>query len=257
MAKKHLGQNFLKSIKHINLVVSSAKVSSFDTVLEIGPGKGALTKKLLDTGAKVFAIEKDKDLIPFLSQKFEEEIKSGQFILLEDDALTFDLSVLPPNYKFVANIPFYITGAILERFLEAKNQPSAMSLIVQKEVAERIVVKDGKQSILSVSVSVFGSPKYVSKISARYFSPAPKVDSAILLIDEIKNPFKNAAEKDKFFKIVKTGFAGKRKTLFKNLLNLGISREKLEEIFAKLNLDLKIRAEKLSIKDWLDLMAGI
>lgn len=256
-AKKHLGQNFLKSVKHISDVVLSADVSPDDIVLEIGPGKGALTEFLVKKAKKVIAIEKDEDLISYLNEKFKQEIESEKLVILNEDVLTFDLNNLPKEYKLVANIPFYITGAILEKFLESENQPKCLSLIVQKEVAERVVVRDGKQSILSISVAVFGQAKFVEKIPKRYFSPEPKVDSAILLIDEIKNPFKNKEEVSLFFKVLKAGFSQKRKTLIKNLSGLGINREVLKDKFKELGLDQNIRAEKLSLSDWFLLLKSI
>ena len=255
-AKKHLGQNFLKSGKALTDIILAAKISDKDTVVEIGPGKGALTRKVLDHAGKVIAIEKDKDLFPNLQEVFQEEIKNKKLILLEDDVLNFDISKLPKKYKVVANIPFYITGAILEKFLESKNQPTTMALIVQKEVAERIVARDGKESILSMSVRVFGEPKFVSKIPARYFSPEPKVDSAIILIENIKNNLKTQ-EKDKFFKFVKSGFSQKRKTCIKNLGNLGYKKEDLEKVFESVGLSNTIRAEKLTLSDWLKIIRSI
>lgn len=258
MAKKHLGQNFLKSNKALADIISSAEISEKDVVLEVGPGKGALTEKLLEKAGKVIAIEKDRELIPFLEEKFAEEIKNKKLILKEGDILTYDLSKIPKSYKVVANIPFYITGAIIECFLESLNQPSKMALIIQKEVAERIVVRDGKESILSMSVKVFGEPKYISKIPARYFSPEPKVDSAILLIDKIQKPFGGKkVKKEKFFKLVKAGFSQKRKTLLKNLANNGFDKEKLESILIKLGHKIDVRAEKLAFKDWEVLVAEI
>lgn len=255
-AKKHLGQNFLKSGKALRDIILAAKISDKDVVVEIGPGKGALTTKVLESAGKVIAIEKDRDLIPGLAEIFQEDIKNKKLVLLEDDILTFDLSKLPKKYKVVANIPFYITGAILEKFLESDYQPECMALIVQKEVAERVVARDGKESILSMSVRVFGDPKFVGKIPARYFSPEPKVDSAILLIENIKNRLKNK-EKDEFFKFVKAGFSQKRKTLLKNLTGLGFKRELLEEKFKELGIDPTIRAEKLTLEAWLSLIRSI
>lgn len=255
-AKKYLGQNFLKSGKALRDIILAAKISEKDTVVEIGPGKGALTSKVLESAGKVIAIEKDRDLIPGLNETFQEDIKNKKFVLLEDDILTFDLSKLPKKYKVVANIPFYITGAILEKFLESDHQPECMALIVQKEVAERVVARDGKESILSMSVRVFGEPKFIGKIPARYFSPEPKVDSAIILIENIKNMLKNK-EKDEFFKFVKAGFSQKRKTLLKNLTGLGIKRELLEEKFKELNIDPTIRAEKLSLQTWLSIIKSL
>lgn len=256
MPKKHLGQNFLKSIKHINEVIIASKIEESDYVLEIGPGKGALTKKLLEKAKMVIAIEKDRDLIPFLEEKFHDDLQDGKLKIEEADVLDFELAKLPKKYKLVANIPFYITGAIIEKFLESKNQPSLMTLIVQKEVADRIVARDEKESILSLSVKVFGEPKYIGKIPARYFSPPPKVDSAIISIEKIKTKLSDE-DLSKFFKLVKAGFSQKRKTLIKNLSNTGISKDILRDNLLNMGLDENIRAEDLKIKDWISLISLI
>src|SRR3989344_6973903 len=158
-AKKSLGQHFLKSERALAKIVEAGEVSAQDTILEIGPGQGALTEKLLTTGAKVLAVEKDTYLYKFLKQKFEQEINSGQLNLIHDDILKLDPSyyLLPtPYYKLIANIPYNITGAILEKFLSSDNQPERMVLLVQKEVADRICghsvsTWQNKESILSIS----------------------------------------------------------------------------------------------------------
>lgn len=253
-AKKHLGQNFLKSKTALSKIAGSAELSEKDLVLEIGPGKGALTEKLLESGARVLAIEKDRDLIPFLEEKFQKEILNKKLEIIEDDILKFEPEkhgLVGGKYKLVANIPYYITGAIFEKFLDGEQKPSVITLVVQKEVAERACSKDGKESILSISVKVYGYPKLVAKIPARYFSPEPKVDSAILCVKNIKNPFKNNAEKEKFFKILKAGFSSKRKVLKNNLQKAGFSKEKLEKTLHELSLSSQIRAEKVTLSDWL------
>jgi 16S rRNA (adenine1518-N6/adenine1519-N6)-dimethyltransferase len=249
VAKKSLGQNFLKSAKALNDIVSAPDISPTDTVLEIGPGKGALTEKLLETGAKVVAVEYDADLIPILSEKFAPHITQGSLVLVREDIIEFDPSAYrlkPGAYKLVGNIPYYITGAIIRKFLESDYQPSSMTLLVQKEVAERIVARDGKASILSVSVQAYGEPHYVGKVSARYFTPEPKVDSAIIFIDQIsKKNFKDVSEEN-FFQVVKLAFGQKRKTIMKNLSeNLG-NKDDLLTIFSKLGISDKARAEDLS-----------
>ena len=242
--KKSLGQNFLKSKKAIGDMVRAAGVSRGDTVLEIGPGKGILTESLLEAGAKVVAVETDRELIPFLQEKFAEYLESKQLEIIEADILEFDVNL--KQYKLVANIPYYITGAIIRKFLESDFQPTSMTLLVQKEVAERIVARDGKESILSISVKAYGEPSIISKVSKRYFTPEPKVDSAIIHIAHIsKDNFKKVTEKA-FFKVVKAGFAQKRKTLGKNLSQIG----------AKLPnwLPEKVRAEDIKLSDWFSIV---
>lgn len=250
-AKKSLGQNFLNSDGALSGIIEAGKVKRGDTVLEIGPGKGALTKKLLETGAKVFAIEKDDRLIPVLEELFAKEIKSGKFTLIHGDVLEFnptEYKLKEGNYKLVANIPYYITGELIRNFLSELPQPELMVILVQKEVAERIVSKDGKESILSISVKVYGEPKYIQTVKAGSFFPSPKVDSAILLIDNIsKKNFTDTSEQ-KFFEILRAGFAHKRKTLSSNL-KAYISKEQL----ASLGINEKERAEKLSLEQWLEI----
>lgn len=254
-AKKSLGQNFLKSKKILEAVVRAGKLSREDTVLEIGPGKGALTEKLLESAGKVVAVETDYELYEFLKTKFETEIKSGKLILIREDILACDMSRLnldTGKYKIVANIPYNITGAILKKFLSSPNQPESMVLMVQREVAQRIMGRD-KESILSISVKAYGTPKIIAKVPARFFSPKPKVDSAIIKISGIsrENFIKGGVNEEKFFEIVRAGFAHKRKKLQSNLKNLlspyqGEPLVWLEEIGNK-------RAEDLSPKNWFEL----
>jgi 16S rRNA (adenine1518-N6/adenine1519-N6)-dimethyltransferase len=243
--KKSLGQNFLKSPAVVRTMAEAAGVSKGDTVLEIGPGKGVLTKELLALGAKVIAIEKDTELLPVLTDTFANELQSEQFTLINQDITTLDLSILPQKYKIVANIPYYITGEIIRTFLESSHQPTSMTLLVQKEVAQRIVARDEKGSILSMSVKAYGEPTYIQKVPAMLFNPAPKVDSAILHIANISKDFftqYKITEKD-FFSVVKKGFSQKRKKLTNNL---NISAETLLKITPNPN----TRAENLTLKEW-------
>ena len=196
-AKKHLGQHFLTSEKALRQMVAAGNVTAGDTVLEIGPGKGALTKYLLMAGCVVIAVEMDIDMLAILEQEFADEIATKKLILVHGDILdtaiqNMFVSHLPrttseTNYKLVANIPYYITGEIMRTFLQTAAdlpQPKSMTLLVQKEVAER-VARSEKESILSLSVKVYGEPKYISTVPAGAFSPPPKVDSAILHIAHI------------------------------------------------------------------------
>jgi 16S rRNA (adenine1518-N6/adenine1519-N6)-dimethyltransferase len=158
--KKSLGQNFLRSQKTVEEIVRTSNIQNDDLVLEIGPGEGVLTLELLKNGAEVIVIEKDDRLIPELTLKFKEEVENGKLKIIHDDALNVEISeIINKKYKIVANIPYYITGQLLRKFLSAKQKPELITVLVQKEVAERIVAKDGKESILSLAVKIFGTPK--------------------------------------------------------------------------------------------------
>lgn len=246
-AKKSLGQNFLKSALALHKIVEAGELTTGDTVLEIGPGKGALTEQLLANSLQVIAIEKDRELVEFLQNKFANEIKNKKLILIEGDCLTLDpksYQLQANTYKLIANIPYNITGAILKKFLTEKNQPERMVLMIQHEVAKRIVAGDHKESILSISVKAYGEPKMIMKVPARYFSPAPKVDSAVIAIKNIsRKNFENMKIENNFWEIVKTGFAHKRKQLAGNLK--GVVKDEILKSFDKK------RAEDLSLDDWL------
>lgn len=245
-AKKQFGQNFLTRDHFAIVMADAAMVSAQDTIIEIGPGKGVLTKILLERAKQVTAVEKDRDLIPVLQEKFKNEIQNKKLELNEIDAREF---ISKGKYKVVANIPYYITGEIIRQFLESKDQPQSLTLMVQKEVAERILARDGKESLLSLSVKAYGTPGIIAKVPAGNFSPAPKVDSAILHIAHISKEFFKDMNEKKFFEILHAGFAHKRKLLIRNLSQL-FPREKIEKIFSKTSLDIKTRAEDISLGDW-------
>ena len=247
-AKKSLGQNFLKSQKVLNKIIETGNLSPSDVVLEIGPGKGALTGRLLESGARVIAVEKDSRATEFLKEKFANEISEEKLELLQEDILEFDPNQLPVGYKLIANIPYYITGEIIEKFLSAKNKPSIIILLVQKEVALRIIARDKKESILSNSVKIFGNPKHIITAKKKDFSPSPKVDSAVILIEEIsnKNFEENKINEKDFFNILKTGFKHKRKRVIKNIANI-ISEDNL----LNLGINKDARAENLKLEDWI------
>ncbi len=252
--KKSLGQNFLKSKKTLGLMCWGGEVNKNDCVLEIGPGKGALTEVLLGLGVKLIAIEKDDDLFLFLREKFSEQIKSGQLVLKHLDILDFKTEEIKKEYKVIANIPYYITGLIIRKFLTTKNQPSKMVLLIQKEVAERIAKKNNKESVLSLSVGAYGDTKYISTVSKKLFSPKPKVDSAIILIDNIsRKNFWNKKEEDYFFNLIKAGFAHKRKLLIRNLEKVVGEKKELVLIFEELGINQRVRSEDLSLEKWLSL----
>lgn len=254
--KKSLGQNFLTSIPARIAIVKAGNLTSNDVVLEIGPGKGFLTEEILKTGAKVIAVEKDRELIPYLEEKFAKEISSKQLSLIEEDILEFNpksYKLKAKGYKLVANIPYYITGFILSKFLSEKIKPSTMVVLVQKEVGNRVEAKDKKESILSLSVKVYGEPKVVYKVSRGSFFPVPNVDSCVLKIENISNRnFKNTKEEERFFEVVKLGLSHKRKKLISNLKEK-FNEQDLKNSFGKLKLDEKVRGEDLSVNDFISL----
>lgn len=253
-ARKSLGQNFLTSQSVARDIVAAARLVSTDTVLEIGPGKGFLTEHLLRAAGNIIAVETDARMVEYLNDKFAEEIKSGKLKLIHKDILEFDpadYGLRATDYKLVANIPYYITGEILRKFLSGATQPKHMILMVQKEVAERIVARDKKESILSMSVKAYGTPRYMQKVSARYFSPKPNVDSAVFSIENIsKDNFKDKTDEKKYFAVMKAGFAHKRKMLSGNLRHL-FAPERVVKAFAQCGVAPAARAENLSVKEWL------
>lgn len=254
LSKKSLGQHFLTSHSILSTMCDAAKINPGDTVLEIGPGKGTLTAALLERDAIVVALEKDRRLIPLLEQHFATHIAAKKLLLKETDVLDFTPEKLfTAPYKIVANIPYYITGAILEKFLSATLQPTSMTLLVQKEVAQRIIARDNKESLLSISVKAYGTPRYIRSVARGSFSPPPKVDSAIITIDTIsKKNFQNETEEKLFFNIVKAGFSHKRKMLKNNLSNIAIAHHTTPElVLEEANIDSHTRSEDLSLEKWL------
>ncbi len=249
--KKSLGQNWLRSEAARAAIIEAAELgttspsglrSTTTNVVEIGPGEGFLTEALLATGATVTAIEKDDRLIGLLSTKFSAPLTTGQLKLIHGDALDQP----PPSapYKIVANIPYYLTGEILRHFLTHSHQPTQMVLMLQKEVADRIIARDGKESLLSISVKAYGEPIYVKTVPRGAFSPVPNVDSAILNIKNISRARLKREEESRFWEILHLGFAHKRKLVLKNL---GCSTA----IAELCTISPKARAENLTLKQWL------
>ncbi len=249
--KKSLGQNFLKSKSAIKTMVRSANIVPGETILEIGPGKGVLTEELLKAGAVVIAVEKDDRLIPELEARFHEDILQKKLLLIHGDILllTIDEILGTTPYKVVANIPYYITGILFQKLLEHSRQPTHIVVLIQKEVAKRIVAQDKKESILSLSIKAYGTPKYVEKVSRKMFSPEPNVDSAILSISHITKDFFDSFSEETFFTWIRAGFAQKRKKLIRNLESIA-DKKHLGNAFSKLMIDTNTRAEDLSLSDW-------
>lgn len=258
--KKTLGQHFLRNPRILEKIVAAAELTQRDNVLEVGPGEGALTELLLQKAGKVIAVEKDARLVPVLQNRFQKEIAGGKLKLIYADILTLPVNsqkLKVNSFRVVANLPYYITGQFLRKFLQTEYQPAAMTLLLQKEVAKRIVAAGGRESVLSISVKAYGMPRYIDTVKAGSFSPPPKVDSAILAIENISKDFfadptvkppkitrSNLVKKgERFFALLKKGFAHPRKILSSNL---GISGETLKQCGVPMN----ARAENLSPEDW-------
>ncbi|MGM0628919.1 MAG: 16S rRNA (adenine(1518)-N(6)/adenine(1519)-N(6))-dimethyltransferase RsmA [Patescibacteria group bacterium] len=255
-AKKSLGQHFLRSNPALERIADAVDITPKETVIEIGPGHGELTEKLLARRAYVIAVEKDREMVRELSQKFKKEIKNNQMEIVRADIREPSPSDLlgekgGQKYKVVGNIPYYITGYILRKFLTDPLKPQRVVFLVQKEVAER-AARSKKESLLSLGIKAYGEPKYKGVVKAGSFSPPPKVDSAILAIENIDKGFSDEKEEAFFFDILKTGFSQKRKTLLGNL-SKDFEKEKLEIAFKQCELDPKTRAENVTIKEWKDL----
>ena len=245
-----LGQHFLTAKWAAVALACSVQAKEGETIVEIGPGKGALTRELLATGGRVVAIEKDELLVQKLHETFASELADGSLKIVPSDIRDItpgSLGLTAASYVLAANIPYYITGEIIRQFLTATAQPRAMALLIQKEVAQRITSK--KESLLSLSVKAYGTPRIIEKVSRKSFSPAPSVDSAILLVDSISKDFFKDLGEQHFFDVLHAGFASKRKFLANNL-GLKYGKEKVLAIFAAAGISEKARAEDLPLDSW-------
>lgn len=249
IAKKSLGQNFLHDQSVLHDILKAGDLSAKDRVLEIGPGEGFLTRGLLQSGAHVTALEFDDDLIPWLKMDFSKE---KNFELVHTDALQYQPG--PEPYKLIANIPYYITSPLINHFLVEQftggTPPRLMVLMVQREVAEKIVAADGKQSVLSLQVQLFGKAELVRIVAPSCFKPRPKVDSAVIKISVYDEPLLKGNLKQ-FFWLFKVSFAQKRKKLSNNLRNvLHLNATEVKALLTKAGLSEDIRAEDLTMPEW-------
>ncbi len=248
--KKSLGQNFLVEPAGLRKVLTAAELQGDEQVLEIGAGLGSLTVLLAQNAKEVLAIEIDQKLFPALQEALAPyaNVKTihGDILNLDLDGLLHD-----QDFVVVANIPYYITSAIIRKLLEANKRPSRMILTIQKEVAERIIARDGKMSLLALSVQVYGKPELVATIPAGAFYPAPDVDSAVLKLTLYEKPLIQEQNLDLFFKLAQAGFSQKRKTLRNSLASgLSISSQQAEKILADAQLESNRRAETLNLEEW-------
>lgn len=253
--KKSLGQHFLNSDYAPKKMCDAAAVKRGDVVVEVGPGTGALTKELLARGAIVIALEADLRAIESLQVTFADELAEKQLLLHHHDARSIDpgqFDLKTGEYKVVANIPYYISGLLFRMFLETKIQPNTLVFLVQKEVAERIA-RDKKESLLSLSVKVFGDPTYICTVKRGHFTPPPAVDSAIIAVNNItKGKLGSVPQKD-FFEILHFGFGQKRKQLL-GILGQHYEKERVRAVLNILQLKETVRAEDIDVKTWVSLV---
>jgi 16S rRNA (adenine1518-N6/adenine1519-N6)-dimethyltransferase len=248
-AKKELGQHWLYDQVSLEAMCDAADVQAGDTVLEIGPGTGTLTTRLLARYANVIAVEFDEARAGSL----EKEFAGHNFILHTESILKFDLTALPADYKLVANIPYYLTSHLIRILSESRNRPTIATLLVQKEVAERVTTAPGQMSLLSVTAQFYWECSRGVLVPARLFTPPPKVDSQILVMKRRDAPLFNVDEKA-FFRMVKAGFAERRKKLRSSLSGgLRVSKEEATKLIQAANLNPDSRAQELSLNDWHDL----
>jgi 16S rRNA (adenine1518-N6/adenine1519-N6)-dimethyltransferase len=243
------GQNFLINEVIVKEVIQTAELNKDDIVLEIGSGFGILTEEIAVIAKKVLAIEIDKTLANILKKRFVD-FKNTEII--QDDIRCFDSDKYGlKKYKLIANLPFNLSGFILRKFLTAKNKPELISLVLQKEIGRKIIAQPGEMTKLSLMVQLYGQVKIVKEIKSGNFWPRPKVDSIIIKI----KPFKRINfDQEKLFQFIRAGFSSPRKYLLNNLIKSGIiEKEKAIKKFQKLGMDLKIRAEDLSVENWKDL----
>jgi len=258
-AKKSFGQNFLINDSVLKKIIESAEIKSGESILEIGPGLGVLTDGLLCAGGRVTAIEADQDFYRYLKDRFKNEklkLFLGDAVTIID-RLDFKQEVLNSDYKVVANIPYSITSKLLRLLLESPRKPRVIILLVQWEVAKRITALVGEMSLLSLSVQYFGRPEIIEKVSRASFWPAPAVDSAIIKVSDIRDRFSDKEERD-VFRLARIGFAARRKTLANNLATgFHLARPMMVDIMKESRLSENIRAQELTIDDWLKLFENL
>ena len=255
VANKGYGQNFLIDENIVNEIVEKATVCKDDLIIEIGPGLGNLTLPLLEHAGKVICIELDPKMIKVLTDRFN---MYDNFQLINKDVLKIDLNEIINNSGFksakvVANLPYYITTPIIMKLLEDRLNLENITVMVQKEVAERLTEKPGgkETGAITYTINYYTNPEIVINVPKESFVPSPKVDSSVIKLDVLRTPKINVSSEELFFKIIKFAFMQKRKTLVNSLSNSGLeNKDFLEKMLIDLNIDTKIRAEQLSLEDF-------
>jgi len=247
---KGLGQNFLQDPTALEKITAAAEIQPTDTVLEIGPGLGSLTRYLAASAREVVAVELDQHLLPPLKSVL---LPYNNVRIIHGDILELHPSELitTPEYIVAANIPYYITSAVIRHLLESNSKPRRIVLTIQKEVAQRICETPGDMSLLALSVQVYGKPRIAAHVPAGAFFPAPNVDSAVLSVEIYPSPLITPSLLDTFFKLIKAGFGQKRKTLRNSLSSgLAISPTEAAELLTRAGIDPQRRAETLNLDEW-------
>ncbi len=246
-ADKSLGQHWLDNVEALEAITEYAEIKPTDTVLEIGPGLGSLTRYLVRQARHVIAVEFDSEL----ALKLPERISAKNLTVVQADIMEFELDELPIGYKVVANIPYYLTSNLLRRLAEAANPPHLMVLLVQKEVAERLCAQPGQMSLLSVSVQLYYAAGLGIGVSKELFAPPPKVDSQVVILIRHPKPIFKELDTQKFFQVVKAGFSERRKKLRSSLSGgLGLSKEQTDQLLKRAGIDGDLRAQNLTLDQW-------
>ena len=250
-AKKSLGQHFLVDRRVLGRIVRAAEISPDELVVEIGPGRGVLTRELADRAARVVAVELDESLAATLTAQFDD---NPDITVLAADARDVDIdSLVPPGepYKVVANLPYYAASPIIRRFLSADHKPQLMVVMVQREVAQSMAAEPGKMRLVSVAVQVYGKPRIIATVPPKAFRPSPAVSSAVVRIDVYPTPAIEFEKEDDFFTLVRAGFSSPRKQIHNCMRHgLSVSAEVAQSMLSQAGIDPKRRAQTLSLKDW-------
>ncbi len=262
-ANKNLGQNFLIDDEAVSGIVEAAKVSKEDLIIEIGPGLGTLTKELLEKAGKVVCIELDKRMIEILNDRFS---MYNNFEIINDDVLKVDLRELiqkenMPHTKIVANLPYYITTPIIMKLLEDRLDIERITVMIQKEVADRLVTEPGigDTGAITYAIHYFTKPRKVLDVPNTSFIPAPKVNSTVITLEVLKEPSVETIDEEKLFEVIKIAFMQKRKTLLNALSNSGKfgTKDNIAKILLNLGVDTKIRPEKLTLEQFAKISQNI
>lgn len=258
-ANKKLGQNFLINEDIIEQIIEKADVNKEDVIIEIGPGLGSLTAKLLENAQKVIAIELDSNMSKILKERFS---LYGNFELIENDVLKVNLMEIVQKYdsvKVVANLPYYITTPIIMKLLEDKLKLKSITVMVQKEVGERFCANPNSKEYgaITISINYYTTPEIIIDVPKENFEPMPEVDSCVIKLDIREVPPVSVKNEKEFFNLIKAGFSQRRKTINNSLASMGRSKEEVKTVLEKLKIDSKLRAENLSIEQFADISNNI